>query len=163
TGTITPTAAGTSFPLPLNTPGQNALLTLGTPVNSRVGMAVSAGPLGTVTVKNPDNSTAASLNITAVGQFMEPWTFVAGQTVAVNPSGAGTGTITLTAYDVPPDTSGSVTIGGPPVAVPLSVAGQNGTLGFTGAANQQVQVRVTGNTFGLVTVSLLDSNGQSLA
>ena len=160
TGTITP--GGPSVTPTFNVPGQNALYTLGTPVNSRVSLLVSAGPLGTVSVQRPDGSTLTSTSIGVMNSFVEPWAFVSGQTIKVDPNGANTGSVTLTAYDVPADTTGTVTIGGAAVPVALSAPGQNGKLTFSGSANQQVTVHATGNTMGLVTVSLLAIDGQTV-
>jgi hypothetical protein len=80
----------------------------------------------------------------------------------VNPSGANSGTLTLNLYDVPADTTGTVTIGGSAVSVPLAVPGQMGTRTFSGTASQVITVRVTGNTFGITTVRLLKPDGTQL-
>jgi len=159
-GTITP--GGASVTPDLSIPGRNARYTLTTPVNSRVSLLVSPGPVGTVAVQN-GSTTVTSTSMTAVAQFVEPWAFATGQTIFVDPNGASSGSPTLTAYDVPPDTTGSIAIGGPAVPVTLLTPGQNGTLTFTPSTNQQVTVHVTGNSMGMVTVSLLDGAGQTLA
>lgn len=68
----------------------------------------------------------------------------------------------MTLYDVPADTTGTVTINGQPVGVSLGTPGQNGSLTFTGAQNQQVTVHVTGNGMtDSVTVKLLYDDGQT--
>jgi hypothetical protein len=57
--------------------------------------------------------------------------------------------MTLTLYDVPPDLTGSIAIGGGPVSLSLApVPGQNATLGFDGAAGQRVTLRLTNVTIG---------------
>jgi YD repeat-containing protein len=168
TGTITPTATGGWVTADLSKPGQNALYTLGTPTNSRVSMVVSAGPLGTVTVRRPDGTTLTSAGITVISTFIEPWTFASGQTIKVDPSSANTGSVTLTAYDVPPDYAGTLTIGdATPTTVTTTVPGQNGRITFSGTASQQVTVHVTSNHLGVngmpatVTVKLLSVDGQT--
>jgi YD repeat-containing protein len=161
TGTLTPTVAGASTMADLTVPGRNAIYTLGMPVNSRVALLVGAGPLGSVSVLN-GGTTVTGGSITVVATFIEPWAFAGGQTIKVDPNGSSTGNVTLVAYDVPPDSTGTVTIGGAGVNVPLS-AGQNGTLTFTPSSNQSVTVHVTSNNMGVTTVSLLDSGGQTLA
>jgi hypothetical protein len=80
----------------------------------------------------------------------------------VDPLNAATGTLTLGLYDVPADTTNTVTIGGGAVGVSLGTAGQNGTLTFSGTQNQQVTVHMTGNSFGLVTIKLLKPDGSTL-
>ena len=57
--------------------------------------------------------------------------------------------MTLTLYDVPPDLSGTIAIGGPPVSLTLGpVPGQNATLTFNGTAAQRVSLRLSNVTIG---------------
>ena len=61
------------------------------------------------------------------------------------------------------DTTGTVIIDDVGVVpVPLGIAGQNGSLTFSGTQNQHVTVHVTGNTMGDVSVKLLSSDGQTV-
>jgi YD repeat-containing protein len=159
TGTITP--GGGTLNVNLVAPGQQATYTIGTPTNTRVSLLIGAGPLGTVTVLN-GTTTVTSGSIGALNTFVEPWTFAAGQTISVVLSGAGYGTVPLTAYDVPPDTTGSVTIGGPAALVTITAGGQNGTLTFSGTMNQLATVHVTNNAMGSLTVRLVDTNGTTV-
>jgi YD repeat-containing protein len=158
-GTVTP--SGGAVTAALTTPGQNALYAIGTPTTSRVSLTFTAGPFGTLSVLNSIGTTLASANPSVAG-FIQPWTFASGQTILVDPFAANTGTTTLTAYNVPPDTTGTVTMGGSAVSVPLGTPGQNGTLTFSGTASQPVSVQVTGNTFGWVTVTLLSTDGTTV-
>jgi YD repeat-containing protein len=159
TGTITP--GGGTLNVNLVAPGQQATYTVATPTNTRVSLLIGAGPLGTVTVLN-GTTTVTSGSIGALNTFVEPWTFAAGQTISVVLSGAGYGTVPLTAYDVPPDTTGSVTIGGPAALVTTTAGGQNGTLTFSGTMNQLATVHVTNNAMGSLTVRLVDTNGTTV-
>jgi YD repeat-containing protein len=161
-GTITPTTSGSSQLAALTTPGQNALYTIGTPANARVSLGVSSGPSSVITIKNSNGSTAASGSAGIFNGFIEPWTFGAGQTMVVDPSLYNSGNLTLTLYDVPPDTTGSVTIGGAAATVTSVAGGQKGTLTFTGAASQQVTVHVSNSTVGQLTVSLLGTDGTTV-
>ena len=158
TGTLTPTTTGGAVSSPLSVPGQNALYTLGAPTNTRVSLALSSGPSGTVSVRNPDGSTLTSASMGFPG-FIEPWTYASGQTIKVDPSSLNTGTVTLTAYDVSPDVTGSLTIGGGAVAVTTMVPGQNARYTFNGTASQQVTVHITSNGIGATTVKLLGTDG----
>ncbi len=72
-----------------------------------------------------------------------------------------TGSLTLTLYDVPADTTGTVSLGGP-TTVALATPGQNGTLAFAGTSGQQITVRLTSNSFGWLTVRLLRPDGTVL-
>lgn len=162
TGSVTPTTSGSAVSPSLAVPGQNALYTLGTPANTRVSLTISSGPLGTVFVRNPDGSTLKSGSIGVATSFIEPWTYAAGQSLKVDPSGASTGSVTVTAYDVPPDLTGSITIGGGATPVTIGVPGQNASYTFDGTASESVTVHVTSNTIGLTTVKLLDTNGTTV-
>jgi hypothetical protein len=73
----------------------------------------------------------------------------------------------VTLYDVPPDATGSVAVGGAATAVSLGVPGQNARLTFTGAAGQHVTLKLTGVTFGTscctsAQVSALNPSGTTL-
>ena len=163
TGTLTPTLGGASVS-PQLSPGQNGIYTLGTPTNARVSLKINGGPAGTVFIRNPDGSTLTSGGIGIFPTFVEPWTFASGQTLKVDPNGANTGTETVTAYDVPADGTGSMTIGGGAVTVTTTGPGQNARRTFSGTASQPVVVHITNKDSGLgsVTVKLLDTNGSTV-
>jgi hypothetical protein len=70
-------------------------------------------------------------------------------TILVDPQGTDLGSMTLTLYDVPPDVTGSIAIGGGPTSLTLGpVPGQNATLGFDGVAGQRITLRLTNVTIG---------------
>jgi YD repeat-containing protein len=154
---------GTATAVVITTPGQNGELTFSGTSTHRMSLKVSSGPAGSVSLRKPDGSQVAAVT-SGPATFMEPQTLDTTGThaVRVNPSGANSGTLTLNLYDVPADTTGTVTIGGSAVAVPLAVPGQVGTRTFSGTASQVVTVRVTGNTFGITTVRLLKPDGTQL-
>ncbi|MGH2670177.1 MAG: hypothetical protein ACRDH5_13865, partial [bacterium] len=163
TGTLTPASgAGSSVTVPLNTPGQNALYTFTGTTGQRVSLKVGANaPTGTVSLVNPSGGALGSANSGVSASFMEPKTLTAAgtHTIKVDPGVYNTGSTTVTAYDVPADSAGTIAVGGASVGVSLGTAGQNGTLTFSGTSGQQVTVRLTSNTFGLVTVKLLKPDG----
>ena len=82
-------------------------------------------------------------------------------TLLLNPFGTNTGQATLALYTVV-DVTGAITIGGPSVTVTITTPGQNGQLTFSGTASQQVTVRITSNTVGMVTVLLLKPDTTAL-
>jgi hypothetical protein len=69
---------------------------------------------------------------------------------------------------VPPDLSGSIAVGGPPVSLTLGpVPGQNATLGFGGTAGQRVSLRLSNVTPGNTSccrarISMLKPDGTNL-
>jgi RHS repeat-associated protein len=67
-------------------------------------------------------------------------------TLVADPERTQTGGTTFTLYDVPPDPSVPIVIGGPPQTVTTTTPGQNLRLTFTGAINQPVSAQFTNNT-----------------
>jgi hypothetical protein len=69
--------------------------------------------------------------------------------ILVDPQGTATGSMTLTLYVVPPDVTGSIAPGGPPVTVSLGpVPCQNASLTFSGTAGRRVSLRLSSVTIG---------------
>jgi hypothetical protein len=164
TGTFTPVSAGDSETVTTTTPGQNGIHTFSGTSGQRIAMKVSNGPSGTVSIVDPAESTIASRSITAVSTWVEPTTLAATGTFKVFTDYLEyrTGSVTTTLYDVPADTTGTVTVNGTAVAVPLS-AGQNGGLTFSGTNGQLITVVLTGNAFGQVEIKLVKPDGSVLA
>ena len=80
----------------------------------------------------------------------------------MNPSGSLVGTFTATLYDVPPDVTGSITPGGPPVPVTVTTPGQSARLTFGGVEGQKVSIKVTGAEAFLYEIRLLAPDGHVL-
>jgi hypothetical protein len=123
-----------------------------------------------VSIRKPDGTTLASLNIGKNGGFIDrrQLTLTGPYTIAVDPGGTATGQMTLTLYDVPPNVTGTITPGGPPVTVAITVPGQNARLSFDGNAAQQVSLSLSGVTIGTsccsgIVVSLVKPDGTTLA
>jgi YD repeat-containing protein len=163
TGTIP--ADGTLVNATTTAPGQNAIYTFGGTSGQRVSLAIGAGPWSTVSLRNPSGATIAS---TLIGPF---WTgFIDTRTLSdtgtytvfVDVWNADTGTVPLRLYTVPADTTSSVSVNGSASTVSLSTPGQNGSVTFTGTANQQITVRLTHNSMPSVLVLLLNPDGSVL-
>jgi hypothetical protein len=127
-GSITP--GGPSVTAPLTTPGQNGRLTFAGTANQRISLKVSGGPSGSIAILRPDDTTLVSGSSNIIPTFFEPQTLSTTDTYAItiNPSGANAGDLIFTLYDVPPDVTGTLTLGGSSVPVTITTAGQNGTL-----------------------------------
>jgi YD repeat-containing protein len=82
-------------------------------------------------------------------------------TLVVDPAAAGVGGCTVTLFNVV-DVSGSTTVNGSAVNVPLPTPGQVGRITFMGTAGQAVTVRITGNSIGSTWVYLLKPDGTTL-
>jgi len=141
---------------------RRTIYTIATPRNSRVSLGVGSGPAGVVYVRNADGTSVTSGSIGAAPSFIEPWTFVPGQTIETERAGADAGSVTVTLFDVPPDVSGSVDIGGDPVVLRTTQPGQNGMLTLTATRAERVVVQITDNTVGAVSVTLYASDGTSV-
>jgi len=118
-----------------------------------------------VSILNPDGSTLVSPTfVGTAGGFIDVQTLATTgtYTIVVDPQNADIGSITLTLYSVPADTTGTVTIGGSAVGVTLATPGQNGSLTFTGTSGQQATVHVTSNTMSTVQVTLFKPDGTQM-
>jgi hypothetical protein len=162
TGTIVPDGQAES--VTINDPGQNAVFSFSGTANQRVSLRVSpSSPLGTVSIRRPDGSTQGFVSSGVATGFMEPQVLATTgtYTIKVDPLGAATGTVSLELYDVPPDVTGTLTIGSSPSALTLD-HGQKAFLTFSGTQGQQVTVRMTDNTIGSTTVTLKKPDGTQL-
>lgn len=77
-----------------------------------------------------------------------------------------TGTATFTLYSVPPDATGSTTIGGSGVMLTTTVPGQGMQVSFPGTTNQTAKVTVSANASfasGCFTVQVLNPYGAVLS
>ena len=135
---------------------------LAVPRHGRLSLAVGSGPAGAVYIRNADGSVAASGTIGASPAFVGPWTFSAGQTLETARSGTDNGTVTVKLFDVPPDASGALTVGGPPAAMRIEQPGQNGAFAFEATAAQQVEIAASENTIGGVTISVATADRRTV-
>ncbi len=141
---------------------RRTIYTLATPRNTRVSLGVGNGPAGVVHVRNADGTVVTSGSIGAAPSFIEPWTFAPGQTIETERAGADAGSVTVTLFDVPPDVSGSIEIGGSPFVVRTTQPGQNGALTLTATRAERIVVHVTDNRVGAVTVTLYAPDATSV-
>lgn len=112
--------------------GQNARLTFSGTASQRVSVKSSSSTisLATLSILRPDGSTLSLNTIGAGAGFLDAATLPATgtHTLFLDPWGANTGSVTLQLYDMPADTSASITAGGSSVVVTLGTPGQNGRL-----------------------------------
>jgi hypothetical protein len=165
-------AGGPATTVSIAAPGQNAALTFAGTAGQRVslqGTNASLSPVAgcdlKVSVLNPDHSVRAAPTCMEAGGFLDAMSLAATgtYTVVVDGSSTSTGSLTLTLYDVPPDTTGEVAVAGPAAGVALGTPGQNGSLALGGTAGTPVTVRITGNTLGRVALRLTGPDGTELA
>jgi hypothetical protein len=152
-------------------PGQNARVTFAGTNGQRVSLKLTGVTIGTstccsarVSIINPDGTTlAAPAFVGTNGGFVDMRTLPAGgfYSILVDPQEMVIGGATLTLYDVPPDASASITLGGPAVSVTTSVPGQNSRLSFAGTSGQRISLKV-GPSCCQTRVSVLKPDGSAL-
>ena len=158
-------AGGSPVTATVTTPGQNAALTFTGQAGQRVSLKI--GPTccqTTVTVKSPDGSTLTSALSLTSGGFVDTKTLPQSgtYTVLVDPAATATGSVTLQLYDVPPDVTGPIVLGGSPVTVTVATPGQNALLSFSGQAGQRVGMKI-GPTCCQTTVTIKSPDGTTLS
>jgi hypothetical protein len=137
-GTIT--IGGAAVPVSIGTPGQNGRLTFDGTANQRISLKMSSVTItvGNLYIYNPDGSTLGSAGINTGGGFIDTKTLSATgtYTIFIDPTGAYTGNVTVTLYNVPADVQGAIVINDPATPVTIGTPGQNGQLTFAGTASQ---------------------------
>lgn len=163
-------ANGTATPVSISAPGQNAKLTFTGAANQRVSLNLTAVTMGAsaccsvkVSILRPDNTTLSSKTVGTDGGFFDTVTLnVAGAwKVSVDPQQAATGSITLSLYTVPADSTGALAVG-TPLTVTTIVPGQNATRTFSATANQRLSFKASGVTMASVKVKVTRPDNLSL-
>jgi hypothetical protein len=104
-----------------------------------------------VSIRNPNGTSLLSPSYVGTsGAFMDTKTLPAtgDYLILVDPQGAASGSMTLTLYDVPSDSTAAIERGGPPVTVTTTTPGENAKLTFDGAAGERVALELSGVTIG---------------
>jgi subtilisin family serine protease len=158
-------------------PDQNARLAFDGTAGQRVSLKLTNVTIGTsgccsskISMTGPTGGTVlAPTNFGTSGGFVDTKTLslTGSYTILLDPQGAATGDVTVTLYDVPPDSLGSIEPGGDPVTATTTVPGQNARLAFQGVAGRQVSVKLTGVTIGSsangsAKISILKPDGSTL-
>ena len=162
-----PIAFGTPATASITTPGQNAAFSFGGQANQRVSVKLSGVTISTsqVSILKPDGTTLGNAAYVGTGGgFLDTRTLPAAGTYAVfvDPQAAATGSITVTLYDVPPDASGNLVVGGAPLTATISVPGQNGRFTFDGHVGQRLSLNLSAVTVSTSYVSILKPDGSTL-
>ena len=152
TGTIT--ADGTAKAISGITAGVNASETFTGSTGQRVFLKIDS-QLSSVIVRlrDPNGILLASTTVGAASSWIDTQTLQSNgtYTIQVDPTGAVTGSITLTLYTVPADISGSITPGNgtqTPTALTIGTPGQGAAYTFTGTLNQRISIQLQPPTSG---------------
>jgi RHS repeat-associated protein len=150
-GTIT--AGGPAVTYTLGA-GDSGNLTFSGTAGERVFIDVSAGTLASsgfyfLTVLDPSGASIKFGSISSASTaFVDAFTLgsTGTYTIQAAPYSTTSGSLTFTLYDVPADTSGSITKGGASVGLTVSTPGQGGVLTFSGVAGDRISLKVAPGT-----------------
>lgn len=157
---------GTTGTVTISTVNKIGLMLFDGTANQRISLGYSSSnPIGSGMMKifSPTGTEILSTGL-STSDFVEPFRLplTGTHTILVYSSGAGTGSIAIALYNVPADPRGSITIGGSSVSHTTTAPGQNGSLSFSGTANQKVSVSVASNTISIADVLIKDQWGAQL-
>jgi RHS repeat-associated protein len=157
---ITPSEGGVSQVVKTTVPGQNGEVTFKGTAGERIFLNSSEWGYGSgccnvkVSIRTPEETTLAGryLNSTASESYIDTQTLpsTGTYTLYVDPVGAATGSIKLTAYEVPTNFSASITPseGGVSQVVKTTVPGQNGEVTFKGTVGERIFLNSSESSYG---------------
>jgi hypothetical protein len=158
-------------------PGQNSRLAFSGTAGRRISLALSDVTIGPssfssakVSILNPNGSALVSPTYFGTsGGFLDVKVLpsTGTYTILFDPQSTSVGGVTATLYDVPPDASTALVVGGSPAPLALTVPGQNGKATFSGTAGQRVTLKLTSvsigtSSFSSAKVSVLTPSGATL-
>jgi subtilisin family serine protease len=163
--TIAP--GGPAVTITTRAPDENARLKFDGQAGRRVSLNFSAVTIPTsyVSILKPDGTPlVANVFVSSFGGFVDTQSLpVTGSyRIVVDPQGTATGSMTLTLYDVPPDSTGAIAPGGAAITTTTGTPGQNARLTFDAQAGQRVSLNLSGVTISNSYVSLLKPDGTTL-
>jgi hypothetical protein len=159
--------AGASATLSTTTPGQNISFGFSGAAGQRVFVSVTSSCCSAYAyIVRTTTGAAVTDNFNTVstgGGSIDTATLPASDSyqIVLDPLGSATGSVSVTAYDVPGDDATPIAIGGPAVTTSL-VVGQNGALPFDAAQGQTVKLSWSGQTIPLSDYKILRPNGSTL-
>jgi hypothetical protein len=159
------TVGGSAVTLTTTVPGQNGAATFTGTAGQRVSLEITGVTVACdVSIRKPDGSNLVAPRYIVGTNFIDTVTLPVGgtYTIVFDPRVQGTGSVTLRLYDVPPDPTVSLTIGGPAVTVTTTVPGQNARATFSGSAGTAISLVLSGVTIAQSDVSILKPDGSTL-
>jgi uncharacterized protein YhfF len=155
---------GESVTVTISRAGQRGYLTFDGTAGQKVSLGVNSSTFACCSwlgILKPDGTTLVSNGSFGTGTNLDTTLPVTGTyTILIDPAGTATGSTTLTLSEE--INAGTIAINGASVPVSISRVGQRARLSFDGTASQQITVRLTSNSMGSVTVSLLKPDGTQL-
>lgn len=145
--TATGTIGGAQFAIPITVPGQNAVVTFQGTTGQRLSILVPVlSNQSAIRLLDPGLTVLESMTSCCAGSlfFLERQLATSGvYRLEIDPGRMFTGNLLCQIYEAPPDLTATITVGGPPVSVQLTVPGQKARLTFSGVAGQRVGLQVT--------------------
>jgi hypothetical protein len=147
----TVTVGGAGAAVSTTVPGQDAFFTFAGVATHRVALSLTGSTLSSasVTILDPNGAVVTGPKAFATAPaFIDPLTLALTGTykAVIDPKGKVTGSVTLTAYDVPADTNAALTLGSQATGT-TTVPGQRNNFTFSGTANQRVSLVVESSDF----------------
>jgi YD repeat-containing protein len=166
-------STGTTSKLSINTGGGKiGLMIFDEQSGHRVGLLASNSTFTSCTlglsIISPSGVTLASGFDICIPGFLDTATLADDGTYTIlattSASGTRTGSVSLSLYDIAHDFMSSITPGGGPVDVKLTIPGQNAELTFNGTSGERVSLSLTNGTFPLcsLNVSIINPDGTTL-
>jgi subtilisin family serine protease len=168
---------GSAVTVAMTATGQNGRLTFSGTAGRRISLRLTNVSIGPSTSSSAKISISTPAGTTLVspayfgtsGGYVDVTALPATgtYTILIDPQSNATGSATATLYDVPPDASAALAVGGASATLSMGVPGQNGSATFTGAAGQGATLRLTNVTVGTsgfssAKVSVLKPDGSTL-
>jgi hypothetical protein len=147
------TIGGDPVTLTTTTPGQNAQPTFQAKTGQRIHMTLTDTSIGQgvfVSIFTPDQTRIVSEFLQSPEDIVDLVPLPASGTyrILVDPEREDVGSTTITLIDVPADPAPRVVIGGKPVTLTTTTAGQNAQPTFAAKEGQRIHVNLTGMTMG---------------
>jgi hypothetical protein len=144
---------GDPVTLTTTTPGQNAQPTFHTDGDQRIRLSLTDTSIGDgvfLSIFTPDQTRIASEFMTGPEDVLDLIPLPAAGTyrILVDPEDEDVGSTTITLINVPDDPAPRLTIGGKPVTITTTTAGQNAQPTFVAKAGQRIHVNLSGITIG---------------
>ena len=160
------TVTGGAAAATITTPGQDAWFAFAGTAGQRIAFKLAGSYLksGSLDIKDPSDSPLGStIPFGVTGGWGDPLTLPSTGTYKIRAAanGVSTGTIVLSLFIVPADTTSSITAGGPATTVATSIPGQNMKVTFAGTAGRGAMVQVTASTIA-GTVKILRADGTTV-
>lgn len=157
-------AIGTSHTITIGTPNEKGLVVFDGAAGQRISIAFSNGTLpNDASILGPNGDVVRAPQGAGSGTFFEPFLLprTGTYTLFIDARDGTAGAITAQIYDVPPDASGTISIGGAAATMSIGTPGQNGGLTFAGSADQRISVLFSSSTM-TADVSVLKPDGSVL-